>query len=129
MANLSTYTKGELIKHIFRTGAFTKPAALYLALYVGATEVAGGAYARVAVGPSDATWAAQVGGNGATSNVADVVFPAPTANWGTVTAFKILDAITAGNIIIEGSLATPKTVNNGDPAPKFPATVLLGTFA
>ena len=136
MAALSDYLENELIKHIFRTGSFTKPTTLYVALFTaapndagGGTEVSGGSYARVAAGPLDATWAAPAAGDGVTSNVGDITFPAPTANWGSVTHFGIFDAITAGNLLIHGALTAAKTVNNGDPAPKFTAGDLQITFA
>lgn len=112
-----------------------KPA-LYVALYTaapsdsgGGTEVSGGSYARVLCGPSDATWAATSGTNGQTSNVADVTFPGPTANWGVVTHFGIFDAATLGNLLYQGALTTAKTINNLDPAPKFTAGSLVVTEA
>ena len=129
MANLSTYAKGELIKHMFRTGTFTKPTELHVALFVGATEVTGGSYARVQVGPSDAAWADQTGGDGVTSNLAIVTFPTPTGSWGLITNFKIMDAASGGNSLVEGTLASPKNVNNGDAAPNFPIGALIGTFS
>lgn len=136
MAALSDYLENELIKHIFRTGSFTKPAGLHVALFTaapsdagGGTEVTGGSYARVAAGPLDATWDAPAAGNGVTANTADITFPAPTADWGSVTHFGIFDAATAGNLLIHGALAAAKTVNNGDPAPKFLAGQLQITFA
>ena len=58
-------------------------------------------------------------------NNADITFPAPTANWGQATHFGILDAPTAGNLLYQGPLTQPKTINNGDPAPKFPAGSLV----
>lgn len=129
MPNLSTYAKGELIKHYFRTGATTKPTAIYIALFVGAVEVTGGGYARVAYGPSDTTWTDQTAGNGRTSNIGDIIFPAPSAAWGLISGFKIMDAAIGGNILVSGNLAAAKTVNATDPAPTFPAGTLVGIFA
>jgi len=126
MAAMSDYLEGEIIKHIFRTGSFTKPTVLAIGLLTaapsdtgGGTEVTGGSYARVSVNPLDANWAAIVGNNGTTSNVSAVTFPAPTANWGTITHFGIYDAASAGNLLFYGALTTSKTVNNGDAAPSF----------
>lgn len=129
MANLTTFSKGELIKHLFRTGSMTKPAALHVALFVGATEVTGGAYARVQHGPSDAAWTDQVGGDGRTVNIGVITFAAPSANWGIVTAFKVFDAATAGNELVSGNLTAPKTINTGDPAPSFADGALVGVFS
>jgi len=134
--DLSNYAEGEIIKHIFRTGSFTKPTSLYVALFTtmpdkesgtGGTEVSGGSYARVQVGPSDATWdAPTVGGD--TANTAAITFPAPTANWGTILGFGVYDASTSGNMLFSASLTASKTVNNGDPAPNFPIGDLTFTL-
>lgn len=102
--------------------------ALFVALFTaapgetgGGTEVSGGGYARVKSIPADANWTAitQVAGKGRTDNAVDLVFPAPTANWGTITHMAIFSRATGGDMIMYGALTTPKTVNNGDPAPKF----------
>lgn len=126
MGALTNYTEDELIKHLFRTGSFTKPAGLYVALFTaapgeagGGTEVSGGSYARVSTAPGDANWAATSAGNGTTSNAAAITFPAPTANWGSVTHWGIFDASSGGNLLVYAALTTPKTVNNGDAAPSF----------
>lgn len=110
---------------------FTSPATVYVALYtggvptdastgttpVGASEVTGGSYARVSVTNNGTNWPAASGG--AKANGAAITFPTPTANWGTVTAFAIVDAATLGNIWYIGAITPNKTVNNGDPAPSF----------
>jgi hypothetical protein len=138
MTQMSDYLEVELRKHIFRTGGFTKPTAIYVGLYTvtpsdagGGTEVTGGSYARAVSGtsaPLDANWTAASATDGITTNAVDITFPAPTANWGNVVAFGIFDALTTGNLLIWGPLATPKTINNGDPAPKFLAGSLSITF-
>jgi hypothetical protein len=132
---MSDYLEGQVIAHLFRTATFTKPPALYIALFTvtpsdsgGGTEVTGGSYARVARAPLDANWAAPTGGNGTTSNVAAVTFPTPTANWGTIVAIGIFDASTSGNLLLWGPLVTSKTVNNGDAAPSFGAGSLAVAF-
>ena len=136
MSNMSDYLEGEIVKHIHRTGSFTKPTVLAVALYTaapgetgGGTEVTGGSYARVSINPLDANWAAVVSGDGHTENVAAIQYAAPTANWGTITSFGILDATTAGNLLLYGTLTTSKTVNNGDAAPSFAAGALDVTYA
>jgi hypothetical protein len=136
MSKMSDYLEVELRKHIFRTGSFTKPAALHISLHTAdptdvgtGAEVSGGSYARVQRDPLDANWTGVSATDGLTDNAADLVFPAPTANWGSITHFGIWDAASAGNLLIHGQLTTPKTVNNGDPAPKFVAGALDITFA
>ena len=136
MSALSDYLEGELIKHIFRTSSFAKPSALYIGLFTaaptdsgGGTEVSGGSYARAQLDPGDANWAAPSAGDGKTTNAAIITFPAPSANWGTVLAFGIFDAASAGNLLIHGVINPTKEVFNGDPAPKFAVGALQITFA
>lgn len=135
MAALSNYLRNKIIDHVLRTATFTKPTALYLALFTSATdadnggaEVSGGAYARVNLPPLDTNWNATQGGTtgassgstGLTDNAVDINFPIPSgANWGVITHFRVYDAITGGNPLIYGALGTPKTVNDGDPGPQF----------
>ena len=136
MSQMTDYLEGQIRAHIFRTASFTKPTVLAVALYTaapgeagGGTEVSGGAYARVQRDPLDANWAAASLTDGLTDNAAALTFPAPTANWGVITHCAILDATTAGNMLLYGALTAAKTVNNGDPAPNFPIGALDVTFA
>lgn len=140
MAALSNYLENKLIDWLLRGQAFTPPATVYVGLLTsspadagGGTEVTGGAYARVAIASSLANWAgtqaaastvASSGTSGTTSNNAAITFPAPSASWGAATHFGVYDAATAGNLLWFGALDAPKTVNNGDPAPAFPAAAL-----
>lgn len=150
MAAFSDFAENKIIDWLFRaqaigiTGATaaagTGPATLYIGLLTatptdstGGTEVTGGSYARVAVTSSLANWAgtqaaasttASTGTSGTTSNNAAITFPAPTANWGTITGVGIYDAVSGGNLLIYSALTTSKTVNNGDAAPSFAAAAL-----
>lgn len=92
------------------------------------TEVSGGSYARVARAPSNANWSGASATDGLTDNAAAITFPAPTANWGTVTHLGIWDRATGGNLITHGVLTTPRVINNGDAAPLFSAGELDITF-
>lgn len=114
MTAMTNYLEDELIDHVLRNLAYTSPTTVYAALFTaapgeagGGTEVTGGAYARTAV-----TFGAPSAG--ATDNTADVTFPTATANWGTVTHVAIMDASTAGNMLLYGALTASKVVNNGD---------------
>lgn len=136
MANASDYLEVSLRTHIFRTGSWTKPTVLAVALFTatpsdsgGGTEVTGGSYARVNVPPLDANWTAVSATDGATDNAAAITFPTPSANWGTVVAFGIFDATSAGNLLVWGPIAPSKTINNGDPAPSFAIGALDITIA
>jgi hypothetical protein len=135
MSAMTDYLEGEIIKHIFRTGSFTKPTVLAVGLFTaapsdagGGTEVTGGSYARATLNPLDANWAAPAGGNGVTSNSSTITFTTPTANWGSVTHFAVFDAASAGNMLFWGSLTVSKTINSGDTV-TFPAGSLTFTFA
>lgn len=136
MSAMSDYLEGEIRKHIFRTGSFTKPTTLAVGLFTaapsdsgGGTEVSGGSYARVSVNPLDANWTAASSTDGVTTNAAAITFPAPTANWGTVTHFGIFDATTTGNLLFHGALTASRVISNGDAAPQFAAGALSVTFA
>lgn len=140
MAALSDYLENNIIDWLLRGQSFSAPATTYVGLFTatpsdagGGTEVSGGSYARVSVSSSLANWAgtqgaastsASSGTSGTTSNNGAVTFPAPTANWGTVTHVGIFTASTGGNLLIWGALTTSKTVNNGDAAPSFAAAAL-----
>lgn len=139
MSNATNNLENKLIDHIFRTAVYVKPAALWVGLYTtpvtddaGGTEVTGGGYARVNLPPGDANWTATQGGttgassgsSGATANAIPITFPAPTADWGTVTYFRIFDAAVGGAGVVFGPLAAPRVVLAGDPAPRFPPGTL-----
>lgn len=137
---MSDYLENKLIDYVFRGQTFTAPTTIYVALFTanpsdsgGGTEVSGGSYARVAVSSSLANWAgtqsagstvASSGTSGTTSNNATITFPAPSANWNTITGIGLFDASTSGNLLWWGALTTSKTVNGGDAAPTFAAAAL-----
>jgi hypothetical protein len=139
-ASLSNYLENKLIDAFLRGQAYTMPATVYVALATSTgsdsacgTEVTGGSYARVSVASSLANWAgtqsagstvASSGTGGTTSNNGAITFPAPTANWGSITEMCVFDASTSGNLLFRSALTTPKTVNNGDAAPSFAAGAL-----
>ena len=140
MTAKTDYLENALTDFILRGQAFTAPTSVFIALFTGApsdagggVEVAGGAYARIAVASSLANWAgtqapgstvASSGTGGTTSNNNAVTFAAPTANWGVVTHFGIFDALSGGNLLYQAALTTSKTINNGDAAPSFAAGAL-----
>lgn len=150
MASMSDFLENKIIDWLLRaqaigiTGATaaagTGPATVYIGLMTAAdsdsssgTEVSGGSYARQAITSALANWAGtqsagstttSSGTGGTTSNNNVVTFPAPSANWGTITHMGIFDAVSGGNLLFWAALTTPKTVNNGDPAPTFPAAAL-----
>ena len=140
MGMFTDYFENKLIDWIYRGQTYAIPSTWYIGLLTAAptdsttgTEVSGGSYARVAATRSLAKWAgtqgagttaASSGTSGTTSNNEVFAFPVPSGNWGVVTHVGIWDSLTGGNLCIFGALTVPKTVNNGDPAPSFPADTL-----
>lgn len=135
MSQMSDYLEGELVKHMFRTGSFTKPAALHIGLFSvapsdagGGTEITGGVYPRAQLNPADANWSDQTAGNGQTSNLAQINFTSPASNLGQAVAMGIFDAATAGNLLFHKPI-TPKNLNSGAPAPYFAIGDIVITFS
>ena len=121
MGSFSDYLENELLDHAFKTGAYTQPTNLYIALakstitdaHTGTTipsEVSGGSYARKVCNTWDAAAA------GAIENSQPVTFAQATADWGVVTDFAIVDKTTLGNILAYGKLNTTKNIQSGDTA-------------
>lgn len=141
---ISNWLENNLIDFMLRGQAFTPPATIYVGLFItapndagGGTEVSGGSYARVGRACTLANFSGTQGAgttdvssgtSGTSSNNASITFPAPTANWGTVTHLAVFDASTGGNMLWYTTLASTKTINNGDSAPAFPVSNLTFTL-
>jgi hypothetical protein len=115
--SFSDYLENELLDHVLKTGDYSSPTNLYVALYTaaptdagGGTEVSGGGYARV----NHNSWDAASGG--ASSNDGAITFSTASSAWGEVVAVGILDATSAGNLLMWADLTTSKTVSTGDVA-------------
>ena len=93
----SNYLAGVVGNHLLRTATFTKPTALYAAIFVSGAEVSGNGYARAACHPSDGNWSAPSGGNGQFANAVPITWPTPSAAWGTISDVVLYDASSAGN--------------------------------
>lgn len=127
--SLSDYSENKVLDHIVGKTSFTMPDT-FLALYTvaptdagGGTQVTGGSYARVDVLAANFNAAA----SGSITNAQTITFPTATANWGTVVAAALFDAVTAGNMLIWGDLTTSKAVNTGDTL-SFPASSITFTL-
>lgn len=106
----------------------TTPITPYVALFTVAptdstagTECSGGSYARVAANGKWATPAA-----GSVANNAVITFPTATGSWGTVVAFAIMSASSAGSVLMWGALGTSKAIASGD-TPSFAISALTLT--
>jgi len=121
MGSFSNYLENEVLDHVFKTGEYSVPTNLYVALLTstpddedtGSTlpgEVSGGSYARKQCNTYDAA------SGGAVANTGAVTFDQATADWGLVTHFAICDKTTAGNVIAWGALTVSKNIQSGDTA-------------
>ena len=135
MSAMSTYLENALVNHVLRNTAYTTPGT---SVYVGlikyyetdkmeagtltSKEDFGGSYARVQVTGWDAP------SDGATQNTGAITFPTATGDWGMVSGVIVSDHASSGNILLHGSLTTPRDVKNGDVF-KFNAGDLDITFA
>lgn len=114
--NLSDYAENKLLNHILGVEAFPMPATVYVALFTSnptdantGVEVTGGGYTRKPIPFAKATST-----TGTTSNNADVLFPAATASWGTITHIGLYDALTGGNLLWHGPLSASKVISATD---------------
>lgn len=134
MSAMTDVLEVEIRKHLFRTGSYTKPTTITIRLMTanagetgGGTEVTGGSYAAQTLNPLDANWTGASSTDGLTDNASAITYPAPTANWGTVTGVRIdFDVIGAAFYAV---LTASKTVNSGDAQPSFPIGALDVVFA
>lgn len=125
MAGKSDYLEALVLNRCFKGGAIsTMGAGPWLSLHTAplvdagtGTEVSGGAYARKATATTDWT----VSGTSPTqvTNANALAFPAPTANWGTVTDVGVWDAVSGGNLLYLATLTASRVINSGDGAPSF----------
>ena len=113
--SLTNAFETSTLSYLLTVDAVTRPTTWYVALFTSdptdtgaaGTEVTGFGYARTLV-----TFSV----TGATaSNTAGVEFPAATGGaWGTVSHIGIMDASTAGNMIIHSALTASKAIADGD---------------
>lgn len=108
--------ENAILDHALGTTESTFVAQCYVGLFTVAptdstsgTEVSGGSYARQAI-----NFAAASGGSATQSGV--VTFPQATGSWGTVVAWGIFDASSAGNLRYWGDVTPNKAVDSGDTA-------------
>ena len=123
MAGKSQYLENAMLNWMKGTTFPAAPATVYVALFTtaptndagaSAVEVSGGSYARAAITTSTG-WSAISGAPGAPgqiSNGGTVTFATPSANWGTVLAIGVYDALTAGNLLYWNPI-TSQVINTG----------------
>lgn len=132
MGGFSDYLELEVLDHLFGASTFTPPSTLHVALFTvaptdsgGGTEVAGNNYSRVAVANNTSNW--ETAASGQTSNKTAITFPVASGSWGTIVAFGLYDASSAGNLLAWAALGTAKVVGSGQAA-QFAANQLVITL-
>lgn len=133
VGSLSDFLENRLNDHVLGNTAYSAPASVYLALFTaapteagGGTAVSGGGYARLTVTNNTTNWGAST--NGIKTNLVQLAWPAATANWGTIVAVAIMDALTSGNMLYYDPAITPITINSGQVA-RFEAGDLSLTYS
>lgn len=135
---LTNYTKDKLHNHMWRTATWSKPSAIWFALFLSApTEVAGTGvevfsafgYTRVQLNPADANYLApSTGSNSSRYTLNSQVIQFPNCiggDWANVVALGRFDASTAGNLEGWWLLQSPLYVRNGDGGPTFPVGTVI----
>jgi hypothetical protein len=128
---ISDYLANALLDFMFRNQAYSMPDT-YVALCTATisdtddgssiTEPSGNGYARKQVnvnGGSSPTW--NLASASVVDNADDVdLGPASGGSWGTLVAVAILDALSAGNLLMYDNAMADQAVGDGDTA-RFPA--------
>jgi len=130
MGSISDVLEDELLDHVFQAAATYTPPTIYIALSTadptddasGIAEPVGNGYARKA----HATW--NTAATRAITNDGVITFAQASGAWGTITHYAIYDAITAGNMLAHGSLATSKGIVNGN-TPSIADTEISVSFS
>lgn len=124
MSAISNYGENLLLDWLLTTDSVTRPTTIYLGLYTaaptdagGGTEVSGFGYARQAVTFNSAS-------GGATSNSNTPSFTASGSGWGVIVWVGLFDAVSNGNLLWKGPLASSIGVLDGDTI-TFPAGTLI----
>lgn len=132
----SNYLANALLNGVLGGADFTLPTNVYIALSTAAwsasatgsamTEVASGAYSRVAVTNNPTNWPAA--SSQSKSNGTVFTFPTATAAWGTILSVYIVDAGSNGNCLYGADLTASRVVASGDTA-SFAAAAVVVTEA
>lgn len=109
----TAYIDNKLIDHLLGSGTYSKPAALYVALFVGNPASGGTEVTTVGSGYARQSAAFTISTNTA-SNTAAIEYPTATSAWGTIDYVAIYDAASAGNQLVTAALSAAKTIASGD---------------
>ncbi len=120
----SIYLEKQFLDETFGNTAKPSRANLFIALFTvsptassdSGTEVSGGSYARKSVTNNATNFPAAThsGSIPATkANGTSISFVAATGSWGTILAFGIYDASTAGNLLYWGAVTPVQIISSG----------------
>ncbi len=109
MAQMSDYLESKLIDHVFRNTAFTTPGVIHVALYSSdPTDNDSGTELEIGTSPGYVRQTVSMGAdiNGVSLSDTEVLFPAATGDWVTITHIGIRDEATNGNLLMHKELTT-----------------------
>lgn len=120
----------EIRAHLLRSGSWTKPAALWWALFttipneagLGGVEPSGGAYARISYGPGDLYFDATG------QNISAVTWSRPTTDWGWILGVGAWTQASGGVLKLVEAIDSPYYVRAGEEPPVFLPTKLKILF-
>lgn len=109
--SISNWLELELLDHVLKTGSYSVPTNIYVALSTadpldtgaGVAEPGGGSYARVVMNSWDAA------SSRATENTNQITFAQAEQDHGTISHWAVFDAITGGNFLAHGDFTVSKT--------------------
>ncbi len=117
----SDFLENKILDHVLGGSDYTRPSTVYIALYTtvptdagGGVEVSAPSYTRKSVTNNATNWPAAAGG--VKTNGSDIVFATAAESWGTIVAFGIFDAVSAGNLLYWGTLTSSRLIDAGDTA-------------
>lgn len=126
--SFSNLLERVLLNHTFSHGNFLltyTPPTIYLGLWVGdpgedgvegsEVDAVDTGYVRLAA----ADWSIATGTPTMIYNASVITFPEATTDWGEVTHFGILNALTEGSFLMAGMLWSPQNIIAGS-IPSFP---------
>jgi len=124
MSAMTNYFESGILNQVFRGISLTLPSTgIYIGLTSGvpsevdsaSDELGGNQYARVHVATGNWNAPTEDGNGHKVENNAAIDFPtASGGNWGYASGVIIADALTGGNILMKGSLTTPRNILDGD---------------
>ena len=115
MPGMGDFLKTAVHEHFLRNNSQTSPTTVYLALNTTApgdddsgTECSGTAYARAAI-----AFGAETGGVGSNSGLVTMA-TVGAGGWGTATHWKLMDALTVGDLMLWGALDNSHVLAEND---------------